>query len=192
MGDDDEEKAEMLRKKEQFYDDLDRSINSDNDETPDPGREASMRAMREARTRKQSAAATKKRSNSGLPRSISDSKVSLDREETRLSQTGLEPKADHISRLPLILMARHPFSGTSSKPKAPEKPTVVLTKSGKRKRGADIKQVPEKTTNFPRPPLLLLPQQRHASSTKDAHYQGYRIRSIVAEGLQRGCDAYHC
>lgn len=148
-----EEAAKRLQRKRDFFDALDKSTTSD-DDTPDPGREASMKAMQKAAARKRGITPSKKQSDNSLPRSLSDTNLAKTKgqsKETSDLAAARPSTSNSKDKLPASLETRHTFSGTSRTSKKPSKrlnsliPSSSTTNSkstGKRKRGLSQDPVP--------------------------------------------------
>lgn len=123
-------------------------MNSDDDETPDPGRVSSVQAMQKGTARKQQLELTKKKNSNGLPRSISDS--NLEKTKARSTEQNQQPlskppmSSDPSNKLPASLTTRHTFAGSPSNAMANAVPSsfAVSKTPGKRKREVSIKEVP--------------------------------------------------
>ncbi|KAK3720418.1 hypothetical protein LTR37_003830 [Vermiconidia calcicola] len=138
----DDNHDEALKRKREFYAGMDSSTNSEDDEAPDPGREASIQAMQKAATRKQN------KPSNGLARSVSDSKLAESQRppppaSSRVDTGPFPTSSAGNVRLPASLMTRQTFSGTGSKSIANMVPSVSKA-TGKRKRESSTNQVAPK------------------------------------------------
>jgi len=132
---------EALKQKRELYQAWDSLANSD-DDTPDPGREASIEAMRKAPQAKHKA----NTSTQGLARTTSDSTIGQQSRRQQVQREGSPPGRPPSSlQVPAKLISRHTFSGTPSRSTVVDVPRpAVISKAGtKRKRENDILRIPE-------------------------------------------------
>ena len=141
-----------LQRKEEFYSGLDSATDSD-DDTPDRGRESSMKALQRGAIAPRVPKLTGGSSGSGISRSNPDRKVNERRKEEGsthpLKDIRPTQSADEKPMPPsrASFSTRQTFSGSPSKPMAKELPAVPKA-TGKRKRSTEIKQMPEKQQVF--------------------------------------------
>lgn len=140
-----DEAEESLRKKQQLYEQLEASLNEEDDETPDPGRLSSIQAMQNAAARKRELRMNRDNGSNGLARSTSDSSLTKTKATPSPRLTG----ADHNSKLPPSLMTRHTFAGSTKNDAANAVPSSVPAKAtGKRKRESTVEQVADEQQIF--------------------------------------------
>ena len=149
MAEQQAEAHESLQRKRQLFDGLNESTNSD-DDVPDPGRESSVRAMKKGAARKHTVAASKGETSNGLPRSLSDTNLTMTRGQPATTSGGeaLRPVTSNAnSNLPLSLMTRHTTPGAPSTSNQPTTNVVPSSSkppktTAKRKRENSANQVP--------------------------------------------------
>lgn len=146
---------QMLKRKQDHINSFKAALDSD-DDVPDPGRQASMAAVKKSQLRRRQRSSNESGSN-GLPRSASDTNlVGKDRIPATNAQFDQSPPSSSAgnARLPASLMTRHTFSESPNKAvKAPKKaaaakPSTTTKTIGKRKRGEAIPAVPEEQQIF--------------------------------------------
>ena len=136
---------DMLHQKQQHFKDFSDAI-KDDDETPDPGRQASIDTIRATRSKRRQGPSRDSNSN-GLPRSASDTNLaSKDRPRSNGAPADQQLPSSSAGNagLPTSLISRHTFSGAPNRPTAgaAAKESTTRTAIGKRKRGEEVNQVP--------------------------------------------------
>ena len=139
-----DERNARLKRKQEFYTGIDTSPDSD-DDAPDPGRLASMLALKKSTNPRRSPPTATSKNENPLARSASDTQVIERRKYEAAERSRDQGQAvPSSSAQPAAPPAgtRQTFSGIPSKPMT-TKISIPPKTTGKRKRTNEIKQVPE-------------------------------------------------